>query len=123
MTLWGLLLMVTLVAGVPSVLGTLGLQRAIDTATDGTLTIGSDTALWTTFWTLLGGFVAAGIGGMIGGAMTRTASAPPSPRRPRPARTATTRPTWSGSTTTTRRVTTTDDDDEVIVAGRRYRAV
>ena len=124
MTLWGLLLMVTLVAGIPSVLGTLGLQRAIDTATDGALTIGADTTLWTTFWTLLGGFVAAGIGGMIGGAMTRTASGtavppPPAPQTYHDDRTDVVRVDDDDDTT----VTTTDDDDEVIVAGRRYRAV
>ena len=30
-------------------------------------------ALWGTFWTILGGFIAAGIGGAIGGAVTRDA--------------------------------------------------
>ena len=43
-----------------------------------------------TFWTLLGGFIAAGIGGMIGGAFTRAeATEPPVVVRNTPARSAT----------------------------------
>jgi hypothetical protein len=75
-TLWGLMLVVTLVVGVPSILGTLGLDRTVDTAaTAGSLDI-RDMAIWATFWTLLGGFAAAGLGGMIGGATTRDDSIP-----------------------------------------------
>ena len=33
--------------------------------------LGTDTALWASFWTLAAGFVAAGLGGAIGGALSR----------------------------------------------------
>lgn len=32
-------------------------------------------ALWASFWTILGGFIRAGLGGMIGGAVTMPANA------------------------------------------------
>ena len=126
MTLWGMLLLVTLIAGIPSVLGTLGLERAMDTATAQTAAFGPDDAIWATFWTIIGGFVAAGLGGMIGGAMTRsTAKVDTAVPRRRHARHRDDDRTDvvtvdDGDATLVR---TTDDDDEVIVAGRRYRAV
>jgi hypothetical protein len=72
-TLWGLLLLVTIGIGIPSILSTVGLNQTVQTVDTSTTldTLRGDSALWTTFWTILGGFVAAGLGGMIGGAMTR----------------------------------------------------
>ena len=126
MTLWGMLLLVTLIAGVPSVLGTLGLEQAVDTATAQTAAFGPDDAIWATFWTIIGGFVAAGLGGMIGGAMTRSTTkvdttVPPPPTRAYRDDDRTDVVTVDDDDATL--VRTTDDDDEVIVAGRRYRAV
>jgi hypothetical protein len=75
-TLWGLLMLVAVTVGVPSLLNVFGLQGIADQADSATRLAdsGSDGTLWVTFWTLLGGFIAAGIGGMIGGAFTRAES-------------------------------------------------
>jgi hypothetical protein len=75
-TLWGLLMLVAVTVGVPSLLNVFGLQGLADQAGSAArlTNSGSDGTLWVTFWTLLGGFVAAGIGGMIGGAFTRAES-------------------------------------------------
>jgi hypothetical protein len=75
-TLWGLLMLVAVTVGVPSLLNVFGLQGLTDQADSAArlTNSGSDGTLWVTFWTLLGGFVAAGIGGMIGGAFTRAES-------------------------------------------------
>jgi hypothetical protein len=73
-TIWGLLLVVTLMVGVPAVLNVFNVQQ-ITNQVQGTTTTTSPVvygALWGTFWTILGGFVAAGLGGAIGGAMTRS---------------------------------------------------
>ena len=76
-TLWGLLMLVAVTVGVPSLLNVFGLQGLTDQADSAArlTNSGSDGTLWVTFWTLLGGFVAAGIGGMIGGAFTRAETA------------------------------------------------
>jgi hypothetical protein len=78
-TLWGLLMLVAVTIGVPSLLNVFGLQGLADQADSATrlANSGSDGTLWVTFWTLLGGFIAAGIGGMIGGALTRAESIAP----------------------------------------------
>ena len=75
-TLWGLLMLVAVTVGVPSLLNVFGLQGLADQADSATRLAdsGSDGTLWVTFWTLLGGFIAAGVGGMIGGAFTRAES-------------------------------------------------
>jgi hypothetical protein len=72
-TLWGLLMLAAITVGVPSLLNVFGLQNLTAQADSAArlTNSGSDGTLWVTFWTLLGGFVAAGIGGMIGGAFTR----------------------------------------------------
>jgi hypothetical protein len=71
-TLWGLLMIITVTVGIPSVLNVFGLQQIADQAASGRLiATGDEGALWATFWTILGGFVAAGLGGMIGGLSTR----------------------------------------------------
>jgi hypothetical protein len=68
-SLWGLLMIATIAIGIPSVLNIFGLDR-VTTGLD-TGNVGNVNALWATFWTILGGFVAAGLGGAIGGAMAR----------------------------------------------------
>jgi hypothetical protein len=70
--LWGLLILITVTIGIPSILNVFGLQQLATQAIDGRLLqTGDEGALWATFWTILGGFVAAGLGGMIGGVATR----------------------------------------------------
>lgn len=93
-TLWGLLMLAAITVGVPSLLNVFGLQNLTAQADSAArlANSGSDGTLWITFWTLLGGFVAAGIGGMIGAASTRaeTGGGPvvvndvvaPAPQRP-----------------------------------------
>jgi hypothetical protein len=71
-TLWGALLILTLTVGIPSILNVFSLGQVTSATADGLLTTGrAGTALWAGFWTILGGFVAAGIGGALGGAMSR----------------------------------------------------
>jgi hypothetical protein len=75
-TVWGLILIVALAVGIPAIFNVFNLGR-VSAITDGTgLTeSGVDTALWASFWTILGGFLASGLGGMIGGALTMPANA------------------------------------------------
>ena len=75
--IWALALVVTVTVGVPAILNVFNLGRVstIDTTTTGLLTQSSDTVLWATFAAIVGGLLAAGIGGMIGGAMTKPANA------------------------------------------------
>ncbi|HEY7659858.1 MAG TPA: hypothetical protein VIC58_04595 [Actinomycetota bacterium] len=86
-TLWGLLLIVALAIGIPSVFDVFSLGR-IGSIAEGAELIdeGVGSALWASFWTILGGFVAAGLGGLIGGAIARPANAnlmpPPAPAIP-----------------------------------------
>jgi len=73
-TIWALLLLVTLSVGVPAILNVFSLgQLTRDVQTTTTTDQSVYNALWGTFWTILGGFIAAGIGGALGGAMTRDA--------------------------------------------------
>jgi len=75
-TIWGLLLFATLSLGIPTILNVFNVNQ-IATNVQSATTTPTDPAvygvLWGTFWTILGGFVAAGLGGAIGGAMTRDA--------------------------------------------------
>lgn len=75
-TMWGLILIVALAVGIPSVFNVFNLGR-VSSLAEGTTLIDTrvDTALWASFWTLVGGFVAAGLGGLIGGAITMPANA------------------------------------------------
>jgi len=76
-TIWGLLLIVTVSVGIPAILNVFSvgqLTQDVQTTTGTTVSNASVyNALWGTFWTILGGFIAAGIGGAIGGAVTRDA--------------------------------------------------
>jgi hypothetical protein len=84
-TMWGLILIVALAIGIPAVFNVFNLGRvtAIANGDGATLTgSGVDTALWASFWTILGGFIASGLGGLIGGAITMPANAQLSPMAP-----------------------------------------
>src|SRR5262245_42205444 len=77
-TVWGLILIVALVIGIPPVFNVFNLGRvtAIAEGNGTTLTSsGVAAALWASFWTILGGFLASGLGGLIGGAITMPANA------------------------------------------------
>ena len=81
-TMWGLILIVALAIGIPAVFNVFNLGRvtAIAQGNGSTLTTsGANTALWASFWTILGGFIASGLGGLIGGAVTMPANAQLSP--------------------------------------------
>jgi hypothetical protein len=73
-TIWALLLIITLSIGIPAILNVFdagqiaeGVQSSDAVAST---SVGYD-ALWASFWTILGGFLAAGLGGAIGGQLTR----------------------------------------------------
>ena len=106
-TWWGLLMLVAVTIGVPSLLNVFGLQGLADQADSATRLAdsGSDGTLWVTFWTLFGGFIAAGIGGMIGGAFTRAESVAP----------IVVHDTAPVTRTVPRTATPTRTDDEVVV--------
>jgi hypothetical protein len=76
-TIWGLMVLVTIAIGLPAVLNVLNLGRIaeFDATTGGFLATTDDTVLWATFLSIVGGLVASGIGGAIGGAVTRPANA------------------------------------------------
>jgi len=76
LTVWGLILIVALAVGIPAIFNLFNVGR-VSAITDGTGLAESvvDTALWASFWTILGGFLASGLGGMIGGALTTPANA------------------------------------------------
>jgi hypothetical protein len=74
LTLWGLLMLASVTAGIPALLNIFGLNTLVNSGATTANTLantGNDGTLWVTFWTLIGGFVAAGIGGMIGASFTR----------------------------------------------------
>lgn len=76
-TIWALMLIITLSVGVPAILNVFNLGRVtqLDVETGGLLASDADTILWASFLSILGGLVASGLGGMIGGAITRPANA------------------------------------------------
>jgi hypothetical protein len=61
-TAWGLLVVLSLLGGIP---GALGLSGALG------LGLTAEQALWTLFWSLLIGAACAGLGGALGGAVRR----------------------------------------------------
>lgn len=74
LTLWGLLMLASVTVGIPALLNVFGLNQLVQTGatTANALTnTSNDGTLWVSFWTLLGGFIAAGLGGMIGASFTR----------------------------------------------------
>ena len=76
-TIWGLMLLLTIGVGVPATLNVLNLGRisTLDEATGNWLATADDMTLWAVFASILGGLVAAGLGGAIGGALARPANA------------------------------------------------
>jgi hypothetical protein len=74
-TIWAMVLILTIV-GFPAIRDVLnlgGIARIDDTSD--LLVPAADTALWATFLSIVGGLLASGIGGALGGAMTRPANA------------------------------------------------
>jgi hypothetical protein len=78
MTIWAMILVLTLAIGVPSLMNVFNFGRVTQLA-DGTTSrtgiVGIDSALWATFWAILGGLLASAVGGAIGGAVTKPANA------------------------------------------------
>jgi hypothetical protein len=77
MTIWALMLILTVSVGVPAVLNVFNLGRVtqLDAETGGLLSTDSSNVLWATFFAIVGGLIASGLGGAIGGAITRPANA------------------------------------------------
>jgi hypothetical protein len=75
-TMWGLILIVAVAVGLPAVFNIFDLGPVTSISDDGGLIgTGVDDTLWATFFTILGGFLASGLGGLIGGAVTMPANA------------------------------------------------
>lgn len=83
MTVWGLMLTISLLIGIPSIIGGAAAFGGdiIGNVTRGGLTGGNvgasqaaDAGLWAGFWTALVGFVLAAVGGALGGATRRDES-------------------------------------------------
>lgn len=80
MTVWGLMLTISLLIGIPSVIGgaaAFGGNILGSVANGGksvAATQAADTSLWAGFWTALVGFILAALGGAIGGATPRDES-------------------------------------------------
>jgi hypothetical protein len=75
-TIWALMLIITLSVGVPAIMNVFNLGRVTQLDVQGgLLASGADTVLWASFLSIVGGLVASGLGGMIGGAITSPANA------------------------------------------------
>jgi hypothetical protein len=75
-TMWGLILIVSVAVGLPAVFNIFDLGPVTSISDEGGLVgTGVDDTLWATFFTILGGFLASGLGGLIGGAVTMPANA------------------------------------------------
>ena len=75
-TMWGLILIVAVAIGLPAVFNIFDLGPVTSISDEGGLIgTGVDDTLWATFFTILGGFLASGLGGLIGGAVTMPANA------------------------------------------------
>lgn len=77
MTIWALMLILTVSVGVPAVMNVFNLGRVtqLDAEAGGLLSADGDNVLWATFLSIVGGLIASGLGGAIGGAITRPANA------------------------------------------------
>ncbi|MGH2673701.1 MAG: hypothetical protein ACRDHC_12060 [Actinomycetota bacterium] len=74
-TIWALILVVVLSVGIPSILNVFNLGRVAQIEVTGGLLGSGEDVLWAAFLSILGGLVACGLGGMIGGALTSPANA------------------------------------------------
>lgn len=74
-TMWGLILIVAVAAGLPAIFTIFDIGPVSITDEGGLVGTGVDESLWATFLTILGGFLASGLGGLIGGAVTMPANA------------------------------------------------
>jgi hypothetical protein len=76
-TIWALMLLLTISVGVPAILDVVvpGRLSLVDPASGGVLDPNANAVLWATLSAILGGLVASGLGGAIGGAITRPANA------------------------------------------------
>jgi hypothetical protein len=74
-TIWALILVVVLSVGIPAILNVLNLGRVAQIEVTGGLLASGEDVLWATFLSIVGGLVACGLGGMIGGALTSPANA------------------------------------------------
>ena len=74
-TMWGLILIVAVAVGLPAVFNIFDIGPVSITDQGGLTGTGVDESLWATFFTILGGFLASGLGGLIGGAVTMPANA------------------------------------------------
>jgi hypothetical protein len=99
-TLWAVVLLVTLSIGIPSILNILNLGRVATEIDQQTSVIaqGVDASLWATFLSLVGGLIAAALGGLIGGMTVPAAD----------------RITASSASTRGRVVNVSDDDERVL---------
>lgn len=115
-TIWALMLVLTITAGIPAVINVLNLGRLIDVDTGGLLAT-NETVWWATFFAIVGGLLASGIGGAIGGAFTRPANAQLTPEVT-PSRPDVVVPDVVVEDRDERRVRTrTDDEDEYATSG------
>jgi hypothetical protein len=76
-TIWALMVVVTVFAtpAIMNVFNLGGIDQLNATTPTGLLATDGDNVLWASFFAILGGLVACGIGGMIGGAVTSPANA------------------------------------------------
>jgi hypothetical protein len=76
-TIWALMLLLTISVGVPAILDVVvpGRLSLVDPAGGGVLDPNANAVLWATLSAILGGLLASGLGGAIGGAITRPANA------------------------------------------------
>jgi hypothetical protein len=74
-TIWALMVTLTVSIGIPATFNVFNLGRVVELGTTGgLLDPNADTVLWATFFAIVGGLVASGLGGAIGGAVTRPAN-------------------------------------------------
>ncbi len=74
-TIWALMVTLIVSIGIPATFNVFNLGRMVELGTNGgLLNPNADTVLWATFIAIVGGLVASGLGGAIGGAMTRPAN-------------------------------------------------
>jgi hypothetical protein len=74
MTVWGTLLTLAIIIGVPSVLGgaaIVGQALPADVNVQQQVNVDQETSLWATFWAALIGFGTAALGGVLGGIMPK----------------------------------------------------